>query len=109
LSTPLLLLTRLRIRPGRVDEAIAVISSNVAASVAEEGVWRMALHRDTGPDDDWLTIVECFADEAALDRHRQEPHVAAVVAALPDLLAGPVESITLDPIPTGGSPKDRIV
>jgi quinol monooxygenase YgiN len=98
---------RIPVLHGRIDDAIAAITINVAASHEEDGVLRMALHRDLDRPDT-LVVVEIFRSEEDHQRHLETPHYNRVVEVLGPLLAGDVEAMCLETIATGESQKGSL-
>ncbi|PIE07239.1 MAG: antibiotic biosynthesis monooxygenase [Rhodobacterales bacterium] len=75
----------IRIKPGRRAEFFEVFRDNFDGTRAEPGNYRFDVLQD--PDDDHhFVIYEAFADEAAVEAHRQTPHYARTVAGLKDLM-----------------------
>ncbi len=78
-------------RPGKIDRALAVMHPVVGPSRALEGVVHFDIARDI-VDPDSIIATEVFEDMAALDRQSAQPEVAAVMNALPELLAAEPEA-----------------
>lgn len=65
----------LEIDPGQIDEFLAVILENAAASRLEPGCLRFEVSRDnTQPN--LFALSESYVDQAAFDLHYTTPHVA---------------------------------
>jgi quinol monooxygenase YgiN len=96
----IILVARIPVRDGRVDDAIAAITMNLEASHQEDGVLRMALHRDVDRPDT-LVVVEIFRSEEDHQEHLATAHYGRVVEALGPLLAGDVVAMRLEAISAG--------
>lgn len=81
---------RFRPRPDRLDEFVALLKDVQAASREDDGCLNYGYYREV--DDDFSFIaVEEWADMSALESHLRTPHVARLIAALPEHAAAPVE------------------
>jgi quinol monooxygenase YgiN len=107
LVSRVIFVARIPVREGRLDDAIAAITSNVEASHQEDGVLRMALHRDVDRPDA-LVVVEIFRSEADHEQHLTTRHYGRVVEALGPLLAGEVEAMRLEAIAAGDPDKGSL-
>lgn len=94
----ILVIETFRARPGRFDELEQAARAFVAASRHLEGGLFSALYRAPA-DPLQLTLVERFADQAALDRHMQAAYFRAFQVAQAPLLSQPAEAAVLDRLP----------
>ena len=80
------LLVEFRLKPGMRDEFLKVVKPDAEASVsAEPGCRRFdVLLPEDEPDMVWL--YEIYADPAAVEAHRQTPHLKAFREASADLI-----------------------
>ena len=78
----------LTIRPEKVDEAKAFLSSLVEPSRAETGCIRYDLLQNTADATD-LTFDEEWESEAAHNAHMETPHVKGALAKFADLSSAP--------------------
>ena len=83
-----IVLASVMLKPGRLDEALALSQQHVARSRAEPGCLSHAVHRD-GEDTQRIVFVEQWADRAALAAHFQVPASRAFVKALSGLASAP--------------------
>lgn len=65
----------LEVDPLKIDEFLAVILENAAASRAEPGCLRFEVSRD-GTQENLFALSESYRDQAAMDAHYTTPHVA---------------------------------
>lgn len=65
----------LEIDPLKIDEFLAVILENAAASRAEPGCLRFEVSRDS-TQENLFALSESYRDQAAMDEHYTTPHVA---------------------------------
>jgi len=70
----------------KVDETKAALSSLVAPTLDEAGCISYALFQSDADPTEFVTIEE-WADQAAIDTHMGSEHIAAALAAAPDILA----------------------
>jgi quinol monooxygenase YgiN len=84
----LIVLATLPGKPEKRAELTAALTKAAAASRGDAGCLSYAFHVDL-EDPDRFVSVETWADQASLDAHFQTPHLAELLAAAPDLLAGP--------------------
>lgn len=93
MDTPITMIARLRAAPGKGD-ALAALLTEQAGVVrrTEAGCLYYRLHR-SNDDPDLFVFYEAYVDAAALDVHRNSPHIAAYRKRRQDegLAAGPVE------------------
>lgn len=74
--------------PGRAAELRAALLAVVAATRAEDGCLLYQLHEDVA-DPDLLAFYEIWASPAHHAAHDATPHITALQARLPELLATP--------------------
>ncbi|MFI8458705.1 putative quinol monooxygenase [Kitasatospora sp. NPDC085464] len=91
----------IRSKPGRRDEVLAAFEKHTPAVHAEDGCELYAVH--AGPDR--VTVVEKWADQAALDAHSAGDTLVAIAAAITDALAEPLDVAVMDPYPAGDEAK----
>lgn len=92
------ILARFRIAPGAMDEFLAQIRRNAAASVAHEPGCRRfdVLTPESGADGE-VVLYEIYDGVAAFDAHMRTPHFAAFRAATASIvLSAEVERFLLD-------------
>ncbi len=82
---------KVQCRPGKAEHAIAVMQAVVGPSRALPGVISFDIGRDV-VDPDSIVAIEVFEDRDALDRQESQPEVAAVLGALPQIVAAPPEA-----------------
>ncbi len=90
-------------QPGKTEQALEVMRPVVAPSRELQGVINFDIARDiVNPES--IIATEVFEDMAALDRQNALPEVAAVMEALPGLLAAEPEATLFhvsSAVPTG--------
>ncbi|MEU8976227.1 putative quinol monooxygenase [Streptomyces monashensis] len=94
----------LRTKPGRREDVLAAFRRHAAAVHAEPGCLLYAAHAG----DDRVTVVENWADQAALDAHSAGPVLAALGGEIADALAGPGDVAVLEPVPAGEPEKGQL-
>lgn len=88
LSNRVHVVVSLRIRQGLAERMLAAFQSVSESTRQEAACLRYELFR--GVDDDHrFVLVEEWRDQAGLDAHLELPHVKALLAALPEILAEP--------------------
>jgi len=70
----------------KVDETKAALSSLVAPTLDEGGCISYALFQSDADPTEFVTIEE-WVDQAAIGTHMGSEHIAAALAAAPDILA----------------------
>ena len=83
-----IVIARFRPRPDRLDEFLAVLCDVQEASRADDGCVNYGYHREIA-DDMQFVAVEEWRDMAVLEAHLRTPHVARLIAALPEHSAAP--------------------
>jgi quinol monooxygenase YgiN len=86
----IVLLFRIRCRPGAAERAEGLLRDVIAPSRELDGVVSFDIGRDIS-DGDAFVATEVFDDERALERQESLAEVARVMEAMPDLLAEPPE------------------
>ncbi|HVY62988.1 MAG TPA: putative quinol monooxygenase [Planctomycetota bacterium] len=76
--------------PGKREAFLAAARAVIGPTRGEAGCLSYRASQDV-EDDHAFTFVEEWRDRAALEAHFQTPHVKALFAALPGILAGPAE------------------
>jgi quinol monooxygenase YgiN len=82
---------KVKLRPEKTEDAVALFAAVVEPSRAVEGVINFDIARDVD-DPNVIVATEVFEDDDARDRQEALPEVAAVMAFLPDALAAPPEA-----------------
>jgi (4S)-4-hydroxy-5-phosphonooxypentane-2,3-dione isomerase len=80
-----------RIRPGQVEDFLAVTQVNARSSLGEAGVLRFDVIQDQA-DPEHVVLVEVYRDEEASAAHKLTPHYAAWRDAVTGMMAQPRES-----------------
>jgi autoinducer 2-degrading protein len=86
----IVIFTRLRAAPGRVDDLRAAFEPLHEAASGEPGTLAFAVHV-ANDDPNLILCYEVYADDAALDRHRTSTAVRGAVSAFGELLDGTPE------------------
>ncbi len=95
----IVLTATLRARPGRRAELAAMLDAIRVDTDAEPGTLSFLVH--TARDDDRTVVCyEAYADDAAMDRHREGRAVQDLMAAFGNLVDGPPEIVYLEPYST---------
>ena len=96
-SSKVAVVAKLLVQPGKVDEAVAVLSRLVDAANDEAGTEMYVLH--TAKDDpEAVWFYELYRDDDALTVHSTSPAGREVFGDLGPLLAGPAELHVLVPV-----------
>jgi autoinducer 2-degrading protein len=77
----------MRAHPGRRGELLELLRELVDAAAAEEPGTLVYVMHEAADDPDTVVSYELFADEAALEAHKESPVVAAVMPRLGPLVA----------------------
>jgi quinol monooxygenase YgiN len=80
----IIVIARFRPRPDRRDDLVALLAEVQAASRADDGCLNYGYYSEVVDDLSFIAVEE-WRDQAALDGHLRTPHVARLVAALPEL------------------------
>lgn len=82
---------KIRCKPDRAEEAMALLADVVGPSRTIDGVINFDIGRDL-TDPNSFVATEVFEDRAALDRQEAQPEVEKVLAVLGDLVAAEPEA-----------------
>ncbi|KOG21272.1 MULTISPECIES: putative quinol monooxygenase [Streptomyces] len=93
-STAVTVIARLRAAPGQEAAVRRQALSLVAPALAEPGCLSYRPYEDPLEPGSWI-VVEEWTDRAAFDAHLRSPHLAAAMAAGPELLSGPPQETVL--------------
>ena len=85
-----IVIARFRPRADRRDEFVALLEEVQAASRLDDGCLNYSYNTQLG-DPDAFVAVEEWRDEAALAAHLRTPHVARLIAAIPEHADGRLE------------------
>jgi quinol monooxygenase YgiN len=88
-----IVIARFRPRPDRLDEFLALLRDVQAASRGDYGCLNYGYYREVADDLSFIAVEE-WLDMAALEAHLRTPHVARLIAALPEHSAEPPELAT---------------
>ncbi len=77
------------VKEGSADRFMEIMKYNVEESRKEEGVLVYRTYRSS-EDSNVFYNYEVYKDEAALDFHRETPHVKFIAGIFDDILSGPV-------------------
>ena len=86
----ILVIARFRPRPDRLDEFLAVLKDVQAASRLDDGCLNYGYYSNVDDDLSFIAVEE-WRDMQALEEHLRTPHVARLIAALPEHADGPPE------------------
>ena len=78
-----IVIARFRPRPDRLDDFLAVLRNVQAASRGDDGCLNYGYYREVADDLSFVAVEE-WRDMAALEAHLRTPHVARLIAALPE-------------------------
>lgn len=87
ISPAVIVIARVRPRPDRQDEFVALLKEVQEASRADDGCLNYGYFSEVADATSFVAVEE-WRDTKALEAHLREPHVARLVAALPELAAG---------------------
>ncbi|AVH56786.1 MULTISPECIES: putative quinol monooxygenase [Streptomyces] len=97
-------ISTLRLREDRADEARKVIESLVARTHEDAGCLTFAAHEDAA-DPLTMVLVERWASQQAVDEHSQAPYLAEAMGRVGELLAAEPEIRFLNPLGYGTADK----
>ncbi len=83
----ILVVARFRPRADRVDEFVALLQEVQAASREDDGCLHYGYYAEVGDPLQYVAVEE-WRDTAALEAHLRTPHVAKLIAALPEFADG---------------------
>jgi quinol monooxygenase YgiN len=99
-----IVIARWRPRPERRDDLEAVLRDVQEASRADEGCLNYGYYSNVADPSSFIAVEE-WRDEEALREHLRTPHVARLVAALPEMVeAGGLEIAAHEVASTGPLP-----
>ena len=101
-----IVIARFRPHPDRRDDLVALLEEVQAASRRDEGCLHYGYYREVA-DDMAFVAVEEWRDMAALESHLRTPHVARLIAALPELGDGRLEIAAHEVAASGPLPLPR--
>ncbi|MEV4429144.1 putative quinol monooxygenase [Streptomyces sp. R-07] len=93
-TTAVTVIARLRAAAGKEEAVREQALALVAPTLAEPGCLSYRPYQDPVEPGSWI-VVEEWADRAAFEAHLRSPHLAAAMAAGPELLSGPPEETVL--------------
>ncbi len=93
--TPLVL-ARIFPKPGEEARVEAILRGMVASTRREPGCRRYELYRAAGAGAIIFCLIERYADQAAIQAHRETPHYKDYRARIAELLAQPSEVSMLE-------------
>ena len=85
-----LVVARFRPRAERLDEFVALLKEVQAASRADDGCLNYGYYSEVDDPLQYVAVEE-WRDMDALEAHLRTPHVARLIAALPDFADGPLD------------------
>jgi quinol monooxygenase YgiN len=87
----LTLMVKLHVKPEKVDEFLPLLEENGRSAVRDEpGCYRFDISRDR-EDPSTIHLYEVYADDAALDAHREAPHYIKWRDAVKDMYRAEAE------------------
>lgn len=97
---PVVVTAVFRPAPGRREDLVEALRSTIPGVHAERGCLLYAIH---DAEDGTITMIEKWSSAADLDAHGSGPAVAALGAAIDDLVAAPAHVTRMTPIPVGAA------
>ena len=85
-----IVVARFRPRAERVDEFVALLQEVQSASRADDGCLNYGYYVEVGDPLQYVAVEE-WRDVDALEAHLRTPHVAKLIAALPEFADGPLD------------------
>ena len=95
------IIARFKPQPGAADNVERILRGMIVPTRGEPGCQRYDLYR-TGSDAAEYCLIERYADEGAVQAHRETAHYKAYRASIMDLLAQPIEVALLKPLDVSG-------
>ena len=86
----ILVIARFRPRADRLDEFLAVLKDVQAASRLDDGCLNYGYYSNVDDSSSYVAVEE-WRDMRVLEDHLRTPHVARLIAALPEHADGPPE------------------
>ncbi|MER5710065.1 putative quinol monooxygenase [Streptomyces sp. NPDC053253] len=93
-TTAVTVIARLKAAPGKEPAVREQALALVAPTLAEPGCLSYRPYEDPLEPGSWI-VVEEWTDRDAFEAHLKSPHLAAAMAAGPELLAGPPQETVL--------------
>ncbi|MDP2620439.1 MAG: putative quinol monooxygenase [Hyphomicrobiales bacterium] len=87
MPAPFALLVTIKLKPGMAEPFQGHILKNAEASVREEADCHQFQVMTVIDDPDTFIFYEVYSDEAALERHRREPHFLEYMQSTRDMIA----------------------
>ena len=84
MSPAVIVIARVRPRPDRHDEFVALLKEVQEASRADEGCLNYGYFSEVSDGTSFIAVEE-WRDQEALAAHLRQPHIARLIAALPEL------------------------
>jgi quinol monooxygenase YgiN len=78
-----IVIARFRPRPDRLEDFLVLLRDVQAASRGDDGCLNYGYYREIADDLSFIAVEE-WHDMAALEAHLRTPHVARLIAALPE-------------------------
>lgn len=91
-----LILARIFPKPGEEARVEAILRGMVSSTRQEPGCRRYDLYRAGGASGTVFCLIERYADQAAIQAHRETAHYKSYRASIAELLAQPSELSMLD-------------
>jgi len=85
-----IVIARFEPKPDRLDEFLALLRDVQAASREDAGCLHYGYYREVADDLRFIAVEE-WEDAGTLKAHLRTPHVARLIAALPEHASAPVE------------------
>lgn len=98
MSDELIVIARLKARPGMEDSVGERLEQLVAPTRAEAGCLAYVLHRDNDDPAVWI-LVERWASRADLEAHFRQPYMQQLRASAPQMLEGDVDMTFATAVP----------
>ena len=96
------IIARFQPRSGAAAEVERILRGMIAPTRAEPGCQRYDLYRTGNPEAAGYCLIERYADEVAIQAHRESVHYKAYRAAITDLLAQPIDVALLAALDVAG-------
>ncbi len=91
-----LVLARFFPKSGQESRVEALLRGMVTSTRREPGCIRYDLYRASTAGASLFCLIERYADQAAIQAHRETPHYKNYRAGIADLLAQPIDVLMLD-------------
>ena len=96
------IIARFQPRPGAAADVERILRGMIAPTRAEPGCQRYDLYRAGSPETAGYCLIERYADDVAIQAHRETAHYKAYRAAITDLLAQPIDVALLAALDVAG-------